>query len=108
MQFLLMSEQQVPSGKASRTVRAFKWLFLGVRPLMALEMFQSREGATACRTDMGSRLIRFRGWDITRLTIDLGLFLGVFRSYHQAFGKEMSARSFWIAGTHQACLRGSR
>lgn len=64
MQLLLVAQQQVPTGKAARTIGTFKGLLLGVRALMALEVFQSGKRPTTGSTDMGSGFIRFGGRDI--------------------------------------------
>jgi hypothetical protein len=39
VKLLLVAEQQVTAGEASRTLRALERLLLGVGALMALEMF---------------------------------------------------------------------
>lgn len=77
MEFLLVSEQEIAARKASGTVGALEWLLLGVRTFMALEMLQSRKGATTGGADMGARLVCLRRWDVPigGLTIGLALLL---------------------------------
>lgn len=60
MKLLLVTQQQIPTREAPRAFRAFEWLFLRVGPLMALEMFQTRERTRAGLADVGPRLIRLR------------------------------------------------
>lgn len=57
MEFLLVAQQQVPAGKASRAFGALKGLFLGVRPFMPFQVFQSGKGALASRAHMRARLV---------------------------------------------------
>jgi hypothetical protein len=45
MEFLLVTEQEVTAGKAAGAFGAFKWLLFRVRPLMSLEMLQTRKRA---------------------------------------------------------------
>ena len=43
MQLLLMSKQEVASGEAPSALWALEWLFFGVRPLMSLQVLESRK-----------------------------------------------------------------
>lgn len=43
MELLLVSEQEIPSGKAPSAFWAFERLFLGVRSLVSLQVLESRE-----------------------------------------------------------------
>ena len=57
VQLLLMPEQQVTAGEASRTFRALKGLLLGVRALVPLQVLQAGKGALASRADVWPRLV---------------------------------------------------
>ena len=64
MKLLLVPEQQVPPRKAPRALRALKWLFFRMRPFMALQMFQPREGSTTRSAYMWSWFISLGRWEI--------------------------------------------
>lgn len=64
MQFLLMSEEEIPTRKTTCAVWAFKGLLFCVRPFMALQMFKPRKGTATGSADMRSWLVRFRGRSI--------------------------------------------
>jgi hypothetical protein len=72
-----MSEKQVPTSKATGAIRTFKWLFLCVGALVALEVFQSSKRPTTCCTAMGTWFVSLRrrnvGWNNDIL---LGIVLG--------------------------------
>lgn len=61
MELLLMSEEKVSSSEAASAFGTFERLLLGMRPLMALQMFQASKGAHASCAYMGPRLIRLWG-----------------------------------------------
>lgn len=71
-----MAKQKITTGEAARTVGAFKGLLFGMRPFMALQVFQPGKGPTAGCADMRTRLIGFGGRDIS---IGLGVGFGFFR-----------------------------
>lgn len=70
-----MAKKKITTGEATRTIGAFKGLFFGMRPFMALQVFQPGKGPTAGCADMRTRLIGFGGRDIA---IGLGVGLGIF------------------------------
>lgn len=61
MELLLVAQEQISTGEASRALGAFEGLLLGVGPLMAFQMFQSCKRAMAGRADMRARLVSL-GW----------------------------------------------
>jgi hypothetical protein len=61
VEFLLVTQKEVPPSEASCTLWTFKGLLFCVRPLMALQMFQSSEWSQTCRADMRPRLVGL-GW----------------------------------------------
>lgn len=61
MQLLLVTQEQIPSGKASCAFWTFKGLLFGVRSLMAFQMLQPGKGALAGPADMWTRLVGL-GW----------------------------------------------
>lgn len=70
MELLLVSQQQIATGKASGAFWALKWLLLRVGTLVSLEMLESRKRTLAGSADMRARLVglwrgevgrRFRG-----------------------------------------------
>ena len=67
MQLLLMAQQQIASGKASRALGAFEWLLFRMRALMTFQMLQASEGPRAGCTDMGARLIGLWWWKVITL-----------------------------------------
>ena len=74
VQFLLMPEQQITTSEAPRAVGTFKGLLLCVRPLVTLQVLQSREGSATGCANMRSRLVCFgRGV----IAIDAGLSIGL-------------------------------
>lgn len=74
MKLLLMAEEKVTTSKATSTVGTLKGFLLGVRPLVALQVFQpGKRPATSC-ADMRSWLIRLGGRDVAiGGTVGIGL-----------------------------------
>lgn len=72
VELLLVTQKQIPSGKASRALGAFKRLLFGVRSLVAFQMFQSGEGALASAADVWARLVGLgrREIGVRRLGVD--------------------------------------
>lgn len=69
-----MSEKKVSTSETACALGALEGLFLGMRALMALEVFQSSEGPTACCTAMRAGLVGLRGRDGgTRIRLAIGL-----------------------------------
>lgn len=64
VQLLLVPQQQVSPREASRTLWTLEWLLFGVRPLMSLQVLQSRERSPACSTDVRAWLVRLGRWKI--------------------------------------------
>lgn len=57
VKLLLVSKQQVPSGKTSGALRTGKRFLLGMGAFVALQMLQSRKGSRTCPAHMRSRLV---------------------------------------------------
>lgn len=57
MELLLVAQQQVSAGKASRALGALEGLLLGVGALVTLQMLETCEGPLAGGADMRSGLI---------------------------------------------------
>jgi len=57
MELLLMTQEEVAAGEASRAFRALEGLLFGVRPFVTLEVLQSCERALAGLADVRSRLV---------------------------------------------------
>ena len=75
-----MAEQEITTSEAACAVGAFKGLLFGMRPFMALQVFQPGKGPTAGCADMRTRLIGFGGRDIgIGLGVGFGLFRGISR-----------------------------
>lgn len=66
MKFLLVPQQEVSTGKTSRTLRTLEWLLLGMRSLMALQMLQSSEGSLTSAADVRSRFVGLWWGEIVR------------------------------------------
>lgn len=79
VELLLMAQQQVPASETSRAFRTLKWLLLGVRSLMTLEMFQSRETSLASAADMRSRFVVLWRGEVGRC---FAVAVGCRRRYH--------------------------
>lgn len=79
---------------------------------MALQMLQSRKGATAGGADMGPRLVCLGGWDVSigGLAIGLALFLLLGRSYRDCEFRIRRSNGLIDTRkcTYQAYLRESR
>lgn len=75
-----MAEQEITTSEAACAVGAFKGLLFGMRPFMALQVFQPGKGPTAGCADMRTGLIGFGGRDIgVGLGVGFGLFRGISR-----------------------------
>lgn len=61
VEFLLMTQEEVPPSKAPRTLWTLKGLLFCVRPLVAFQVFQSSKGTQTCRADVRPRLVRLGG-----------------------------------------------
>lgn len=85
VEFLLVSQEQVPTSETAGTVRTLERLLFGVGALMTFEMFQPSERATAGGAAMGPRLVGLGRRDIG-LTIGLDLFR--FFGWNWGEGKE--------------------
>lgn len=57
MELLLVPQQEIPAGKASRALLAFEGFLLGMRSLVSFQVFQSCERTSAGTADMRSRLV---------------------------------------------------
>lgn len=58
MKFLLVPQEQITASKAPRALGAFERLLLGMRPLVALQMFQTSKRALAGAANVWARLVR--------------------------------------------------
>jgi hypothetical protein len=66
MELLLVTQQEISAGEASRALGTFEGLFLGVRPLVSFQVLQSGKGALAGCADVRARLVGFRRREIGR------------------------------------------
>lgn len=73
MQLLLVAKQQIAAREAASAVGAFKRLLFRVGTLMALQVLQSRKGATASSANMGPRLVGLGRWDVPIRGLAIGL-----------------------------------
>ena len=82
VQLLLMTEQEIAARKAAGAVGTLKGLLLRMGTLMALQVLQSRKGATASSANVRPRLISLGGRDIPIRGLAIGLDLfSLLRSY---------------------------
>lgn len=93
-----MTKQEITTSEAARTVGAFKGLLFGMRPFMALQVFQSGKGPTAGCADMRTRLISFGGRDIG---IGLGVGFDLFRGISRDGCEELDN---WVENCYKAII----
>ena len=92
VQLLLVSQKQIPSGKASRALWTFERLLFGVRALVTLQVLQAGKGALAGLADMRARLVGLGWWEVARRR------LGVYRdrrSFKKSLGLAFGKRAKW-------------